>query len=250
MRPGLNNDEVFIYSIDSLNSIEELSEKGSQKTTSNVLKIGTTSISELEDKVKAFRTINLNVKKRRFIVSREDLNNSNGNPIVKRGEDIDISKVKLLRRTMKAETQIKTFQPDEGIVLITDMSSPAGIQLSMNMVTQIMNIGGGAYEAFIDRVDSFKELSTLLTKALFPKMVIVGFIPEEKRQEELIYYHMVKKIDAYIRMIEINHTTIKPKAFIPKLRQILISPEDSDSWKRFILEIISEYTKPYSIEDR
>ena len=74
----------------------------------------------------------------------------------------------LLKRAFKPTHTFKTFQPDEGIVILSDMSTPAGISLSMDLVTQIMNIGGGAYEAFIDRVDSFKELNTLLQKALFP----------------------------------------------------------------------------------
>ena len=223
--------------------------KGSQ-LANNVLKIGISSLEELEIKVKAFRTINLNSKKRRFIISREDLKDASGNIVVSKGEDIDLAKVKLLRRANKADTLIKTFQPDEGIVLLTDMNSPMGIQLSMDMVTQIMNMGGGAYEAFIDRVDSFKEFSALLNKALFPKLVVIGFMPAENLAEEIKYFHLVKKLDPYIRMIEITHTALKPASALPKLKQISISPDDKDSWKRFILEIIQEYTKPYSIEER
>ncbi len=217
---------------------------------SNVLRIGESTLRELDEKVKAFRTINLNVKKRRFIISREDIRGPDNSIIVKKGEDIDLAKVKLMARHFKAEQVFKTFQPDEGIVLITDMNTPAGIQMSMDMVTQIMNIGGGAYEAFIDRVDSFKELSTLLSKALFPKLVVIGFIPTEKMQEEVAFYHVVKRFDPYIRMMEVNHTQIKPNPVLPKLKQVVIAPEDRDSWKRFIVEIMQVYTQPYSIEDR
>jgi hypothetical protein len=51
-------------------------------------------------------------------------------------------------------------------------------------------------------------------------------------------------------MLEIMHTQIKPHPVIPRMRSLAINPEDRDSWKRFILEIITEYTKAYSIEQR
>lgn len=224
--------------------------QGIPDSGSNVLKIGVSSLAELEEKVKAFRTINLNVKKKRFIIAREDIRDHDGKIVVNKGEDIDLSKVMLLKRLYKPERVFKTFQPDEGIVLISDMSSPAGVQLSMDLVTQVMNIGGGAYEAFIDRVDSFKELSTLLSKALFPKMVIVGYIPVEKLNEETAFYQLITRADPYIRVIDILHTVIKPLPIVKKGRQVVISPEDRDSWKRFIVEIVQEYTKNYSIEER
>jgi hypothetical protein len=122
----------------------------------------------------------------------------------------------------------------------------------MDLVTQVMNIGGGAYEAFIDRVDSFKEFAALYNKALFPKLAIVGYIPmqPERIKEELAFYQLITRTDPYIRMLEILHSQIKPQPIVPRIRNIVISPEDRDSWKRFILEIIAEYTKAYSIEER
>ncbi|MCB1146372.1 MAG: hypothetical protein KDK38_06185 [Leptospiraceae bacterium] len=218
--------------------------------SSNVLKIGNSTLKELEEKVKAFRTINLNVRKRRFIIARENITDNSGNIIVKKGEDIDLSKVMLLKRHFRQDQAIKTFQPDEGIVIISDMSSPQGIQFSMDIVTQVMNIGGGAYEAFIDRVDSFKELLGLYNKALFPRMVLIGFVAADKVQEEMAGFHVISKADPYIRMLEIVHSTLKTTQVIPRIRAIPIQQDDRDSWKRFIVEIIQEYTKPYSIEER
>jgi hypothetical protein len=220
--------------------------------SSNILRIGSSTLAELEEKVKALRTINLNVKKRRFVIAREDIKLPSGEVIVPKGSDIDISKVMLLKRHFKPDHIIKTFQPDEGIVLVSDMSTPVGIQFSMDLVTQVMNIGGGAYEAFIDRVDSFKEFVALYNKALFPKLAIVGYIPlqPERLKEELAFYQLITRTDAYIRMLEILHSQIKPQPIVPRIRNLVISPEDRDSWKRFILEIIAEYTKPYSIEER
>lgn len=220
--------------------------------SSNILRIGSSTLAELEEKVKALRTINLNVKKRRFVIAREDIKLPSGEVLVPKGSDIDISKVMLLKRYFKADHVIKTFQPDEGIVLVSDMSTPVGIQFSMDLVTQVMNIGGGAYEAFIDRVDSFKEFVALYNKALFPKLAIIGYIPTqpERLKEELAFYQLIARTDPYIRMLEILHTQIKPQPIVPRVRNLTITPEDRDSWKRFILEIIAEYTKAYSIEER
>ena len=220
--------------------------------SSNILRIGSSTLTELEEKVKALRTINLNVKKRRFVIAREDIKLASGEILIPKGSDIDISKVMLLKRHFKPDHLVKTFQPDEGIVLVSDMSTPVGIQFSMDLVTQVMNIGGGAYEAFIDRVDSFKEFTALYNKALFPKLAIVGYIPmqPERIKEELAFYQLITRTDPYIRMLEILHSQIKPQPIIPRIRNIVINPEDRDSWKRFILEIIAEYTKAYSIEER
>lgn len=220
--------------------------------SSNILRIGSSTLAELEEKVKALRTINLNVKKRRFVIAREDIKLPSGEVLVPKGSDIDISKVMLLKRHFKPDHVIKTFQPDEGIVLVSDMSTPVGIQFSMDLVTQVMNIGGGAYEAFIDRVDSFKEFVALYNKALFPKLAIIGYIPTqpERLKEELAFYQLIARTDPYIRMLEILHTLIKPQPLVPRVRNLTITPEDRDSWKRFILEIIAEYTKAYSIEER
>lgn len=220
--------------------------------SSNILRIGATSMVELEEKVKALRTINLNVKKRRFIISREDIKNSSGEILLPKGSDIDISKVMLLKRHFKPDHQIRTFQPDEGIVLVSDMSTPIGIQFSMDLVTQVMNIGGGAYEAFIDRVDSFKEFATLYNKALFPKLAIVGYLPPQadRLKEEISFYQLITRTDPYIRMLEIMHATVKPQAYFQRMRSLTIDPQDRDSWKGFILEVIAEYTKAYSMEQR
>lgn len=216
--------------------------------SSNVLKIGISDLDSLEEKVRAFININLTVRNKRFVISREEITDAEGKTILQKGEDIDIPKVKLMKRLLKGKV-IKTFQPDEGVVIVSDMSSPAGIQLSMDLVTQIMNIGGGAYEAFIDRVDNLREMSTLLKKSLFPKLIILGYISEEKKQEDEMIFQAIRRADPYLRFIEIVHTQIKPQAVFPVMKQIVISPSDKDSWKRFILEVINEYTKSYNIEE-
>ena len=145
------------------------------KTKENPLRIGTCTLDELEEKIKAFRIMNQTALKKRYMLSRDTVSAPNGEVILQTSSEIDISLAKLLRRHFSGDFQLKTFQPDEGIVIISDMSSAEGIALSMDIVTQIMNLGGGAYEGFIDRVDSFTDFLNLLKKALYPKLINIGF---------------------------------------------------------------------------
>jgi hypothetical protein len=223
--------------------------EASKKSRENVLKIGYCSLDELEEKVKAFRVMNQNAVKKRYIITREPVNDPNGKLIINKAQEIDVSVAKLLRRHFKGDYVIKTFQPDEGIVIISDMDSPEGISFTMDIVTQIMNLGGGAYEGFIDRVDSFTDFIELLKKNLFPKLIIVGYIPKDKIQNETINFVRVKRIDNYIRVIELTHSSYKPQAYFPKMKQVQISQEDPKSWGRFVIDIIREYIRPYFVED-
>ena len=161
----------------------------------NVLKIGYSTLDEIEDKVKAFRVMNQNAVKKRYLLTRDPIMDSQGKVIVPKAQEIDVSAAKLLRRHFKGGDMFKVFQPDEGIVIISDMSTMEGVSFSMDIVTQIMNLGGGAYEGFIDRVDSFEEFIVLLKKNLFPRMIIVGFLPKEKIQTEIINFVKVKRLD-------------------------------------------------------
>ena len=166
----------------------------------NPLRIGMCTLDELEEKIKAFRTMNQSALKKRYILSRDVLRAPTGESILQKSTEIDISRAKLLRRHFNGDFLLKTFQPDEGIVLISDMSSMEGISLSMDMVTQMMNVGGGAYEGFIDRVDSFTDFLNLLKKALFPKLVVIGFLPPDRLEMERInrflYFSKMKTINS------------------------------------------------------
>ncbi|MBE8432125.1 hypothetical protein IQB77_20520, partial [Leptospira interrogans serovar Pomona] len=147
-----------------------------KRSRENVLKIGYCSLDEIEEKVKAFRVMNQNAVKKRYIITREPILDSGGGAILTKAAEINISAAKLLRRHFKGSQMFKTFQPDEGIVIISDITSAEGVSFSMDIVTQIMNLGGGAYEGFIDRVDNFAEFINLLKKSLFPKLIIIGYI--------------------------------------------------------------------------
>ncbi|MBX7057317.1 MAG: hypothetical protein K1X75_04580 [Leptospirales bacterium] len=215
----------------------------------NPLRIGMCTLDELEEKIKAFRIMNQSALKKRYILSREPITVPGQGVIIQKSGEIDISKAKLLRRHFVGDHVFKSFQPDEGIVIISDMSSPEGIALSMDIVTQIMNIGGGAYEGFIDRVDSFSDFLNLLKKALFPKLLIIGYIPPERLEVEKINFVRARRVDYYIRAIELTHSTQKPQAYFPKIKQVHIDIREPKSWGRFIIEIVREYTKPYFVED-
>jgi hypothetical protein len=218
-----------------------------RKSRENILKIGFNTLSEVEEKVKSFRVMNQNAAKRRYIITRENIRDNNQKVILTKAAEIDISATMLLRRQFKGDTILKTFQPDEGIVIISDMATMDGVTLTMDIVTQIMNLGGGAYEGFIDRVDSFTDFINHLKKALFPKLIIIGYIPKERIQSEMINFVRVKRIDNYLRTLELTHSVHKPQGYFPKIKQVPIT-EDPKSWGRFVVEIVREYTKPYLIE--
>ncbi|MBI3395703.1 MAG: hypothetical protein HY042_07710 [Spirochaetia bacterium] len=215
----------------------------------NPLRIGICTLDELEEKVKAFRIMNQSALKKRYVLSRDAVRVPTSEMVLQKSSEIDISKAKLLRRHFHGDFLLKTFQPDEGIVIISDMSTPEGISLSMDIVTQIMNLGGGAYEGFIDRVDSFTDFLNLLKKALFPKLVIIGYLPADRLEMERINFVRARRVDQYIRSIELTHGLQKPQAYFPKIKQVHIDQADPKSWGRFIIEVVREYTKPYFVEE-
>jgi len=220
-----------------------------EREKENPLKIGVATLDELEEKIKAFRNMNQTALKKRYILSRETLTVPGQGVLIQKSAEIDISKAKLLRRHYPGDHLLKTFQPDEGIVIVSDMSRMEGISLSMDIVTQIMNLGGGAYEGFIDRVDSFADFLNLLKKALFPKLIVVGYLPPDRIEMEKLNFARARKVDHYIRSLEITHSAQKPQPYFPKVKQVHIDRQDPKSWGRFILEIIREYTKPYFVEE-
>lgn len=215
----------------------------------NPLRIGITTLDELEEKIKAFRIINLSSLKKRFIISREDIYAPDSNEkILEKGKEIDVSKIKLLRKYFDGNHIIKTFQPDEGIVLVSDMNRKESIPLSMDILTQLMNIGKGAYEGFIDRVDNFEECLTFLKKTLFPRLMIIGYLPSENIENERLNLVRIRRIDHYIRIIEIVHTKYKPAPYFPKIKNVIIEAGNPKSWIRFLLEVIQEYNRGYLVE--
>ncbi len=216
----------------------------------NVLRIGISSLEEIEEKIKAFRSMNLNAKNKRYLIARENIYDAQKKLLIQKASDIDIVKAKLLRRSFKGDHSFKTFQPDEGIVLISNMSSKGGLSFSVDLVTQVMNIGRGSYEAFIDRVDGLSQMYRLFQKSLFPKLVVIGYLSSENPIQQKALFDVITKTDPYIRFLEVVHTKFKPQSVFPRMPQVEIMLGDPDAWKRFILEIIREYTKPYLIEDQ
>lgn len=225
------------------------SSKEELRKKENPLRIGMCTLDELEEKVKAFRIMNQSALKKRYVLSRDVVTAPTGELVLQKSSEVDISKAKLLRRHFQGNHVLKTFQPDEGVVIISDMSTPEGISLSMDIVTQIMNLGGGAYEGFIDRVDSFTDFLNLLKKALFPKLVVIGYLPPERLEMERINFVRARRVDQYIRVIELTHGLMKPQAYFPKIKQVHIDQVDPKSWGRFIVEVVREYTKPYFVEE-
>ena len=104
-----------------------------KKSRENILKIGYNSLYEIEEKVKAFRVMNQNAAKKRFIISRENIRDNVGKILLQKASEIDLSATMLLRRKFKPDTVFKIFQPDEGIVIISDMTTMEGVTLTMDL---------------------------------------------------------------------------------------------------------------------
>ncbi|MCX8123428.1 MAG: hypothetical protein N3F66_04605 [Spirochaetes bacterium] len=213
----------------------------------NILRIGVANLSELEEIVKAFRLMNQYAKRRRFVVSREELRDMYGNIIVEKAHDINISVVKLLQRNFKPDNDFKIFSSDEGIAIVTNTESPNAKEFSLQLIATIEGIGGGIYKPFIDIVPSFYELFKLFEKGLSPKMVVVGYIPIKQVAQEVSMYNEIKKYDPYIRILDITHDELKPKSFL-KGAVTFHFDNTHKVWQRFLTKLIQEYTKPYFME--
>lgn len=213
----------------------------------NILRIGVANLSELEELVKAFRLMNQYSKRRRFVVSREDLKDNYGNIIVEKARDINISVVKLLQRNFKPDTDFKIFSSDEGIAIVTNTEAPSAKEFSLQLVAAIEGIGGGLYKPFIDTVPNFYELFKLFEKGLSPKMVVVGYIPVKQVAQEVSMYNEIKKFDPYIRILDITHDDLKPKSFL-KGAVTFHFDNGHKFWERLLIKVIQEYTKPYFME--
>jgi hypothetical protein len=221
----------------------------SERRQKNVLKIGINTLEELDLKVKAFRYINPVSRQKRFILASEDIIDEDGNQIAAKGDELDAAKIMLMRRYFKPTKSFKTYQPDVGIVLVSEMKGGDGVQLTMDLVTNVMNIGRGIYQSLIERIDSFAELNNLLkVKKLFPRLIIIGYIPNEKLNEEHQIFQIIQKNEPYIRMMEVLHSPAKQKPLFPKLINTTIIPNDKAALTKFYITIIQEYTKDYSIE--
>lgn len=218
----------------------------------NSLQIGVCDLRTIEERLKAFRIMNQTTVKKRYLLSRETLYSPHTDkPIIKKNDELDLSALRLIRRYFDADKVIKTFQPDEGIVIVSNMSHPKGISFSMDLITQVMNISGGVYEGFIDRVDSFEELLLLLRKVLFPRLLIIGYIGEEGLENEAHNFVKANQIDQYMRLMEVTHSTHKKEAYFPKISKmehIKIDNEDPYGWGRFIIKVVRNYTSPYFTE--
>lgn len=216
----------------------------------NPLRVGICSLDELEERIKAFRTMNQTALKKRYIVAREDIrSHETAEIVVKKGTELDLSGARLLRRHMRGYDMVPIVQPDEGIVIISDMSTPEGIGLSMDLVTQVMNLGGGKYDNMLDRIDSFSDFLHMMKRTLFPRLIIIGYLSVDRQEMEKINFVRARRFDQYVRAIEVTHYMIKQRPYFPRIKQVHIDASTQTSWKRFVLEVIREYTKPYFVEE-
>ena len=215
----------------------------------NVLKVGISTLDEIEEKIKAFRIMNRDTRQKRYLISRENVYNQNKNLILKKTDDIDVVKAKLLRRSFRGSHVFKTFQPDEGIVVVSDVSSVENSIFSNDLMKQVKTVGQGLYDAFIDRVDNFHQLHQFFQKTLFPRLVVVGHLPSETlEQQKVICNNVILREDPYIRCLEVVHSDFKPIPILSEIKQVHVSTQDTKPWQKLIQGIVREYKKPYLVK--
>lgn len=216
----------------------------------NPLRIGITTLDELEEKVRSFRIMNFSSLKKRFLLFREAvLSPKTQEILVEKGKEASVETVKILRRHFRGDTEFKTYQPDEGIVLISDTNSQISSIFTGEIMNHLNSLGKGAYEGFIDRVDTFEECLNLMKKTLFPKIIIIGYISLENLEYEKLNLMRIRRIDQYIRLLEVFHTVWKHTPVFPKIKNILIQHDNLLSWKHFLYQVVKEYNKGYPVEE-
>ena len=215
----------------------------------NPLRIGIASLQELEEMVKSYRIMNKSCLKSRYIMSREELSDQEGHVYLDKGEDIEVRHLKAMRKNESGHFMVKVFLPDEGIVTISDHTEQDGKQLEQRTYHHIMRLGNKAYEGFIDRLGSLNDFLNLFTNALFPKLIIIGLIQTDLLEMERKNLARIKRLDPYLRFLEITHYQLKPFPLIPGVKSIHISEESDKEWNIFLEGVITEYTKPYFVEE-
>lgn len=215
----------------------------------NILNIGIATLRELEEMVKAFRLMNQYAQRKRFVISREDIRDPDGNILVEKARDFTIPALKLLQRIYKGDHFMKIFSPEEGIAVISDARTEYGKAFSESLNRQVINIGGGVYEAFIDSLNSLHDLFALFRKGHSPKLVVIGYLSVKSLQAELDMFSELKRFDPYLRFLDILHADVKPKSFIRDVPNFMIDEKDEKTWHKFVIRLIREYTKPYFVEE-
>jgi hypothetical protein len=223
----------------------------SSELIDNVLRVGFSTLSEIEEKLKAFRIMNQTSLKKRYILARETRYYPyTEESYIQKGKEISFSRIRDLKRELPSDTVLKTFQPDEGIVLISDITNNEGIYLSNELMWRLDSLQIRNYDRFMERTDSFSEFLELMKEQLFPKLIIIGYLPPDRIEMEKVNFSRVRKFDTFLRVFEVTHTVLKPQPYFPKIKQVVIDHTTGASgWSRFLAEVIREYTKPYYVED-
>ncbi|MDH5655325.1 MAG: hypothetical protein OEZ34_05425 [Spirochaetia bacterium] len=215
----------------------------------NPLRIGIASLQELEEMMKSYRIMNHSCLKRRYIMSRENVEDEEGKVFLEKGDDITSIHLKKMRRKERGHVISKIFLPDEGIVTVSDQITQEGKHLEQMIYHHLMRLGNKAYEAFVDRIGSIHDFLNLFTSSLFPKLILIGVVQTDLLEMERINVKRIQRLDPYLRFIEITHYQLKPFAVFQDVKNIHISQETEEEWDRILNEIIIEYTKPYFVED-
>ncbi len=217
----------------------------------NALLCGYSSLTDIEEKLKAFRIINQSSLKKRVLLADETVFYSGTQePLLRRGREITQVQVKELRKEYPPETIFRTIQPDEGIAVISDLTNQEGKTFTQEILRKVQGLYRPQDLRFFEHTNSFSELMELLKGTYFPKLAVIGFIPPDRTEMERVNFDRVRKFDSYLRFVELTHTIYKPQPYFPRIKQLVIDHLNEDvTWVRMLADITREYTKPYYVDE-
>jgi len=213
----------------------------------NPLRVGICTLYELEERLKAFRIMNRISLKKRFMMSREKIVAESGEVLLSKAEDIDLKIVKKLRSDHHGSMLLNIYQPDEGIVVVSDSTAVDGIRLTNSIMREINQLSKKKYEGFIDHVDSLFGFMTLFRTILFPRLILIGYVHPGRLNAERNNIRRIRKIDRYLRIVEVLHSRYKQFPYFQDVRTITIHEDQKQN--TFQDAVIREYIKPYFIEE-
>jgi hypothetical protein len=214
----------------------------------NPLRIGICSLYDLEERLKAFRLMNRKGLKKRYVLSREEVRSPEGELLLQKGQDIEIADIKRIKEKVHGSRNIKIYQPDEGIALVSDATQNEGIRMTNTILFQLQSVIGN-YSGYLDRIDSMYELLNFFRGSFFPKIILIGYMRSGMIEAEYTNLLRIHKMDGYLKFLEILHLRHKPFPYFPEIKNVTILEDTEEGGENFRLELIREYTKPYFVDE-
>lgn len=209
----------------------------------NLLNPGETRVADLRDRMDAFRKMNEVNPKKRFLISRQSVYSESGAPLLGQGDVISEEILKNLTQVLPPQRKIKTFQPDEEVLIISDDSMIEGVQLTESISSLLKRRLGMQYILHFERSSSFVRHIQMLHNTIFPRLIILGYIPHQRMENEMRLLEEARYFDHFFRVVEILDSETKPEPYIDSCCSVHIHDEDE-----LMDMVIQNYNRPYHFD--